>query len=245
MIGIFLLMAAENVFPPIPSEIVLTCAGFLTTCSKLTKPQAIISATLGSLLGAVILYGLGRILPVEKLQKFGFKREEIESATAWFNKKGKIAVLLCRCVPVVRSLISVPAGAARMPMSSFLPLTVLGTLAWDAVLILVGAAAGASWKAAAGKFHYDSAFLLLIAFSLLVTGLPFYYLYKKEKNNRQLKNCTSKLGCSFFEWFILRRFFPLRQHRHRGNLSADKRLQQVQGQQSSLHAVFVHTICGR
>lgn len=139
MIGIFLLMAAENVFPPIPSEIVLTCAGFLTTCSKLTKPQAIISATLGSLLGAVILYGLGRILPVEKLQKFGFKREEIESATAWFNKKGKIAVLLCRCVPVVRSLISVPAGAARMPMSSFLPLTVLGTLTWDAVLILVGA----------------------------------------------------------------------------------------------------------
>ena len=79
----------ENVFPPIPSEIVLTCAGFLTTCSKLTKPQAIISATLGSLLGAVILYGLGRILPVEKLQKFGFKREEIESATAWFNKKRK------------------------------------------------------------------------------------------------------------------------------------------------------------
>ena len=181
MIGIFLLMAAENVFPPIPSEIVLTCAGFLTTCSKLTKPQAIISATLGSLLGAVILYGLGRILPVEKLQKFGFKREEIESATAWFNKKGKIAVLLCRCVPVVRSLISVPAGAARMPMSSFLPLTALGTLAWDTVLILVGAAAGASWKAAAGKFHYDSAFLLLIAFSLLVTGLPFYYLHKKRK----------------------------------------------------------------
>lgn len=198
MIGIFLLMAAENVFPPIPSEIVLTCAGFLTTCSKLTKPQAIISATLGSLLGAVILYGLGRILPVEKLQKFGFKREEIESATAWFNKKGKIAVLLCRCVPVVRSLISVPAGAARMPMSSFLPLTVLGTLAWDAVLILVGAAAGASWKAAAGKFHYDSAFLLLLLFPCWLPDCRFITFIKKEKNNRQLKNCTSKIGVQFF-----------------------------------------------
>ena len=199
MIGIFLLMAAENVFPPIPSEIVLTCAGFLTTCSKLTKPQAIISATLGSLLGAGILYGLGRILPVEKLQKFGFKREEIESATAWFNKKGKIAVLLCRCVPVVRSLISLPAGAARMPMSSFLPLTALGTLAWDAVLILVGAAAGSSWQAAAGKFHYDSAFLLLIAFPCWLPAYRFITSIKKEKNNRQLKNCTSKLGCSFFK----------------------------------------------
>lgn len=180
-VGIFLLMAAENVFPPIPSEVVLTFAGFLTTYSSLTKPQAILSATLGSLLGAVVLYGLGRILPTEKLQVFGFKAEEIESAANWFNKKGKIAVLLCRCVPVVRSLISIPAGAARMPMRSFLPLTLLGTLVWDTVLIFVGAAAGASWQAAAGRFNYDSALILIVVFSVAVIFLPFYFIHKKRK----------------------------------------------------------------
>lgn len=183
IIGIFLLMAAENVFPPIPSEVVLTCAGFLTTCSGLTKPQAIVSATLGSLLGALILYEFGRVLPVEQLQRFGFKREEIESASDWFNRKGKIAVFLCRCVPVVRSLISIPAGTARMPMITFLPLTILGTAIWDTALIFLGAAAGVSWRAAAGRFNYDSALILLLLFSVLVTFLPFYVLHKKRKQN--------------------------------------------------------------
>ena len=132
---ILLLMAAENIFPPIPSEVVLTCAGFLTTCSELTRFQAILSATLGSLLGAVVLYGLGRALPVEKLSHLGFQPEEIEDAERWFCKRGKIAVLLCRCVPMVRSLISIPAGTARMPMLPFLLLTAIGTAVWDTVLI--------------------------------------------------------------------------------------------------------------
>ena len=145
---ILLLMAAENIFPPIPSEVVLTCAGFLTTCSELTRFQAILSATLGSLLGAVVLYGLGRALPVEKLSHLGFQPEEIEDAERWFCKRGKIAVLLCRCVPMVRSLISIPAGTARMPMLPFLLLTAIGTAVWDTVLIGIGAAAGSSWQLA-------------------------------------------------------------------------------------------------
>ena len=81
---ILLLMAAENIFPPIPSEVVLTCAGFLTTCSELTRFQAILSATLGSLLGAVVLYGLGRALPVEKLSHLGFQPEEIVTPSGGF-----------------------------------------------------------------------------------------------------------------------------------------------------------------
>ncbi len=184
-VGILLLMAAENIFPPIPSEMVLTCAGFLTTCTVLTKPQAIFAATLGSLLGAVVLYGLGRMLPVEKLTRFGFEREEIETAMNRFEKKGRAAVLFCRCVPMVRSLISIPAGAARMPMLPFLLLSAAGTLVWDTVLIWIGAAAGNSWQMAAQRFHYQSAAGLMILFSVAVTLFPIYFLKKSRKKRRQ------------------------------------------------------------
>mgnify|MGYP002323447062 FL=1 len=177
-------MTAENLFPPIPSEVVLTFAGFLTTCSPMSRWQAILFATLGSLAGALILYGLGRALPVEKLQRLGFEREEIEGAERWFCKKGRIAVLVCRCVPVVRSLISVPAGAARMPLLPFLLLSAVGTLVWDAVLIALGAAAGSSWQLAAKQFDYQSAVLLMVLFTLVVSILPFYLLKRKRRQRR-------------------------------------------------------------
>lgn len=177
---ILLLMAAENIFPPIPSEVVLTCAGFLTTCSELTRWQAILSATLGSLLGAVALYGLGRALPVEKLSHLGFQPQEIEDAERWFCKRGKIAVLLCRCVPMVRSLISIPAGAARMPMLPFLLLTAIGTAVWDAVLIGIGAAAGSSWRLAAAEFDYQSALLWMVLFSAAMVVLPLWLLKRRR-----------------------------------------------------------------
>lgn len=180
-IGILLLMALENVFPPIPSELVLTGAGFLTTCTSLSRPQAILSATLGSLLGAVVLYGLGRLLPVERLERLGFEQEEIEDASRWFQRRGWIAVLLCRCVPVVRSIISIPAGAARMRMVPFLLLTAVGTAIWDTALIWIGAAAGSSWQLAAGRFHYQSAVLMMVLFSVAVTVLPLV-LIKRRKN---------------------------------------------------------------
>lgn len=183
-VGIFLLMTAENLFPPIPSEVVLTFAGFLTTCSPMSRWQAILFATLGSLAGALILYGLGRALPVEKLQRLGFEREEIEGAERWFCKKGRIAVLVCRCVPVVRSLISVPAGAARMPLLPFLLLSAVGTLVWDDVLITLGAAAGSSWQLAAKRFDYQSAVLLMVLFTLVVSILPFYLLKRKRRQRR-------------------------------------------------------------
>ncbi len=188
---ILLLMATENIFPPIPSEVVLSCAGFLTTCSQLTRPQAIVSATLGSLLGAVVLYALGRALPVWRLEKMGFSAQEIEQAGEWFCKKGKIAVLLCRCVPVVRSLISIPAGAARMQMLPFLLLTAVGTAVWDTALICLGAAAGSSWQMAAAQFDYRSALVGLVLFSVLVTALPFWLLKRRAKGE---SNKAS--GCS-------------------------------------------------
>lgn len=181
---ILLLMAAENIFPPIPSEIVLSCAGFLTTCTSLTPLRAIVSATLGSLLGAVVLYGLGRKCPLSFLQKLGFEEKDLERAGKWFRKRGKFSVFFCRCVPILRSIISVPAGAAKMPMRSFLPLTLAGTVLWDAALIFLGAAAGASWRLAAGKLHYKIAVWTMIVFSVAVAVLPFV-LAKRRKSKKK------------------------------------------------------------
>lgn len=186
-VGILLLMALENIIPPIPSELVLTGAGFLTTCTSLSRTQAVLSATLGSLLGAVALYGLGRLLPVERLERLGFEQEEIEEASRWFQRRGWVAVLLCRCVPVVRSIISIPAGAARMGMVPFLLLTMVGTAVWDAVLIGIGAAAGSSWQMAAGRFHYQSAVVMMVLFSVAVTLLPLVLL-RRRKNRPNAKS---------------------------------------------------------
>ncbi|MNJ54615.1 DedA family protein [Paenibacillus fonticola] len=153
-IGIFLLIALENVFPPIPSEVILTFGGFMTTYSGLTITGVIIAATLGSVVGAVILYGAGYILNVDRLEaiidRWGkylrLKREDVRKADAWFDRFGYWTVLFCRMIPLIRSLISIPAGMAKMKFSLFLLFTTIGTLIWNIVLVYVGAAVGGSWE---------------------------------------------------------------------------------------------------
>jgi membrane protein DedA with SNARE-associated domain len=153
-IGILLMIALENLFPPIPSEVVLTFGGFMTTRTDLTIPGVIAAATAGSVLGAVVLYGIGRLLDVNRLEaiveRWGrilrLKKQDIHKAIRWFEKYGYWAVLLCRVVPLLRSLISIPAGMARMNFGLFLLFTTVGTLAWNIVLVSVGAALGESWE---------------------------------------------------------------------------------------------------
>lgn len=153
-IGIFLLMALENVFPPIPSEVILTFSGFMTTYTALSIPGVIVSATLGSVAGAVILYGIGYFLEIEKIEaivdRWGhvlrLKKEDIARANAWFDKYGYWTIFLCRMVPLVRSLISVPAGMTKMNFSLFLLFTTLGTLLWNVALVLLGSFLGQSWE---------------------------------------------------------------------------------------------------
>ena len=196
--GIALLIVLENVFPPIPSEIILTFGGFMTTYTRMTIPMVILFSTAGSVAGALILYAVGRLLPRERLErlvdgKIGkilrFKRQDVEMAMGWFDRKGYLTVLFCRCIPVVRSLISIPAGTARMPMLPFLLLTAIGTAVWDTVLIGIGAAAGSSWQLPAARFDYQSALLLMAAFSVAVVVLPLWLLKRKrakrEKERRQ------------------------------------------------------------
>jgi len=145
--GILLLIAVENIFPPIPSEVILTFGGFLTTCTSMNIWGVILFATVGSVLGAVVLYAVGRYLNYEKLQRWiggrwgrrlHLKKEDISQAVDWFSRRGASTVFFCRFIPIVRSLISIPAGVAKMNPAKFIILTTAGTLIWNTVLVYLG-----------------------------------------------------------------------------------------------------------
>jgi membrane protein DedA with SNARE-associated domain len=151
--GIFFLIALENIFPPIPSEVILTFGGVMTGQTNLTVISVILVSTAGSVVGAVVLYGLGLILDVKTMEKivgrYGkflrLKNEDIHRADAWFDKYGVWTVFLCRMVPLIRSLISIPAGMSNMNFLLFLLFTTAGTLIWNTVLVNLGAAFSDSW----------------------------------------------------------------------------------------------------
>ena len=154
-IGILLLITLENVFPPIPSEVILTFGGFVTTYTSLRVWGVVVAATVGSVLGAVILYGVGRLMNAERLGRLldgrwgkvlRLKKDDVLKAEEWFLRHGNLAVFLCRFVPIVRSLISLPAGMSKMPPRSFLILTIIGTSIWNVVLVLLGRLAGNAWE---------------------------------------------------------------------------------------------------
>lgn len=152
-LGILLMIALENLFPPIPSEVILTFGGFMTTYTSLTALGVIVVATLGSLIGAIILFYIGRLLGVERMEKIvdrwgrilRVKKEDIRKADAWFDKYGYWAVFICRMIPLIRSLISLPAGMSGMKIVPFLFFTTIGTLIWNTILVTVGAAVGDNW----------------------------------------------------------------------------------------------------
>lgn len=174
--GILVLIAVENIFPPIPSEVILTFGGFLTTCTRLHLVGVVLASTAGSLLGAFVLYEAGTMLTPEtlaallesKMMKFlGFCAEDAWKTTAWFDRYGNKAVFFGRCVPMIRSLVSVPAGMAGMKMKPFLLYTTAGSMIWNLLLTSIGAALGASWEKAAGYVgRYSKGVLLVLAFSI-------------------------------------------------------------------------------
>lgn len=180
--GIFLMIALENIFPPIPSEIVLSFGGFMTTKSDLTITGVVLASTLGAVAGAIILYYVGKLLDVNRLEKIverwghllQTKKEDIHKADAWFNKSGIWTVFFCRMIPIVRSLISIPAGMAKMNFMLFLAFTTAGSLIWNVILVNVGAALGASWeKVMEYMALYQNGVIAIIAI-LLVIGIIWY-----------------------------------------------------------------------
>lgn len=188
-LGIFLLIFIENIFPPIPSEAVLLFGGALTVTAAVNIPGTILAATAGSLLGAIVLYALGRIFQAERLKKlfagrFGrvthLRPEHVDKAEQWFKRYEGKAVLICRCIPLVRSLISVPAGFAKMPMPRFLLLTALGSAVWNTVLVCIGAGLGTAWERAMPYFDRYT-YIALVAIGLLALAAGVFYLLRRRK----------------------------------------------------------------
>jgi len=176
--GVALLVLLENLFPPIPSEVILPFAGFLTTRSSVTILGMVAAATLGSVLGAFALYLVGAWFGRERIlwiaSRYGrylsVKPEHVFQAEGWFERYGPTAVFLCRMVPIMRSIISVPAGLIRMGLARFALYTALGTLIWNTTLVTVGALLGASWPLVSRwvGYYQDVVIVLILTGAVLI-----------------------------------------------------------------------------
>jgi membrane protein DedA with SNARE-associated domain len=149
-VGVAALVALENLFPPLPSEVVLPLAGFLAGQGKLSLAAVLVAATVGSVVGALVLYWAGAALGRDRMRRIAERlplmdADDVDRAQGWFDRHGRSAVLVGRLVPGVRSLVSIPAGIARMPLLPFVGYTTLGSAAYNAVLVLLGHQLGSRW----------------------------------------------------------------------------------------------------
>lgn len=152
-VGVALLVILENVFPPIPSEIVLPFAGFVAWRGDGSVLVMILAATIGAVVGALVLYAIAAVIGDQRLAAFierfgrwfGVKPSDLARAEAWFDRHAVAAVLLGRCVPLIRSVVSVPAGFRRMRLLPFIVYTAAGSAVWNTALIGAGAILGDQW----------------------------------------------------------------------------------------------------
>ncbi len=175
--GIVLVMAAENVFPPIPSELVMPFAGFMAREGTFNIFAVIVAGMLGSVMGAVILYWFGAWANEAVIRRFirrwgryaFISEEDLDVSLGYFNRHGEAVIFFGRLIPLVRSLISIPAGMDRMPLPKFLFYTILGTTVWSAILTYAGWLLRENYDLVAGYVErYQSVVVVLIALAVLV-----------------------------------------------------------------------------
>lgn len=191
-LGIFFLIFIENVFPPIPSELILVFGGFISKSLNLNFLLLVVFATLGSSTGAIILYYAGKKIPLEKMESFlekkwvkrlGFKPGDIKKSLKYFEKYSTFAVFLGRCVPVVRSLISIPAGMQNMSLRKFLIYTTIGSGIWNTLLIYIGRVTQDKWKEGLLILErYSNRILGLIILAFVIKFLVKRFLKKRKKS---------------------------------------------------------------
>ena len=143
-------IALENLFPPLPSEVVLPMAGLTASRGSFTLAEALIWTTLGSVVGAFVLYGIGAWLGAARLRRIAewmplMKGDDVDRTVAWFQKHGWAAVFFGRMIPIFRSLISIPAGVSRMPLWKFGLLTAAGSAVWNTIFVMAGFLLGENW----------------------------------------------------------------------------------------------------
>ena len=175
-LGLAALVALENLFPPIPSEVILPLAGFLAAEGVFRLPIVVVMATLGSVLGALILYGAGRWFGERRLRRlvdrYGhllfLNVRDLDRAEDWFERYGDKAVLLGRIFPTIRSIISIPAGIAAMPLKLFILYTTIGSLAWNSALVVLGWILGENWHLVSHYTRYLNWVIILTMAAVLL-----------------------------------------------------------------------------
>lgn len=177
-VGVGLLIALENVFPPLPSELILPFAGFAAERGDLNIVLAWVAATIGALVGALVLYGVGAVVGYDRLHDLAGKRwflllgqRDLERGSSLFERYEAPIILGGRCVPLVRSVVSIPAGIARMPLARFCLYTAIGAGLWNALFIYLGSVVGDNYDRVEGyvkPFSYAVLLLLLAGAAYLV-----------------------------------------------------------------------------
>ncbi|WP_330176035.1 DedA family protein [Streptomyces sp. NBC_01498] len=189
--GAGLAIALENLFPPLPSEVILPLAGFAAGAGKMGLLAAVLWTTAGSVVGALALYGLGAWLGRERTIALAskvplVKASDIEKSEDWFARHGTKAVFFGRMVPVFRSLISVPAGVERMPLPVFLGLTTLGSAIWNTAFIMAGYLLGENWTKVSGYVSTYSKIILGVV-ALALVAFVVRRVVRSRKENRKEK----------------------------------------------------------
>ncbi|MFT8638110.1 MAG: DedA family protein [Pseudoclavibacter sp.] len=184
--GAGLAIALENIFPPLPSELILPLAGFAAARGTFGLVEVLAWTTLGSLVGALALYGLGAWLGADRLRRIAARlplvdAADVDRAEAWFARHGGKTVLLGRMVPIFRSLISIPAGIARMPLLRFSVLTALGSAVWNAALILAGYLLGENWGVVE---RYTGAFQTVVIVAV-VAAVAWFVVMRVVRGRRK------------------------------------------------------------
>lgn len=183
--GILVAMVAENLFPPIPSEIVLPLAGFEVYQGNLTFALTVLAATLGSLVGALILYAVGRYGGRPAVDRWGrvlrVTHADVDRAERWFDRWGDWVVLLSRMVPLMRSVVSIPAGILEMPLFRFIALTALGSMMWNILLVGAGYQLGSRWVEVSALVGQFSDAMKVIAVLALMAGVAWLLLRRRSR----------------------------------------------------------------